>query len=90
MDKEQTARAAKIMQACSKHGVITERRIIDAEPDRPWHTLKEPDWNWTVYDYRIKPAEPEYVWVSLKQDGPPFVCFHTPTEGMTRYRRDKE
>ena len=26
-----------------------------------WHVVIEPTWNWDIYDYRIKPAEPKRV-----------------------------
>ena len=30
-----------------------------------WLYLADPDWNWELSDYRIKPKEPREVWVSF-------------------------
>jgi len=46
-----------VMQA-AKEGKEIESTFWDDKSI--WYDCKEPDWNWDVYDYRIKP-EPKYV-----------------------------
>ncbi len=78
-----------VMQALEDGSIIEHQRITSQDPN-PWETVDEPVWNWAYYTYRIKPSEPEYVWISFDADSTPKSCIttHVGTAGMIRYRRD--
>lgn len=35
-----------------------------------WIDVESPNWNWSLYDYRIKPREPRRIWVREYQSTP--------------------
>ena len=48
-----------------------EIEFVPNSPGGIWTLCKEPDWDWTMYDYRVKeqPKEPEYVPFTLEDAG---------------------
>jgi len=35
-----------------------------------WMDVEAPNWNWSLYDFRIKPREPRRIWVREYQSTP--------------------
>ena len=53
----QAAKEGKAIQSRRRH----PRPDIDA----CWRDAPEPSWNWSTFDYRVKPAEPRRVWLNV-------------------------
>ncbi len=92
MNKEQTVDASRVMLAQAS-GAVIERRTRTGSDGliNPWQIVDIPSWNWTDFDYRIRPQKPEYVWISFNEDSTPesYITTHISTKGMTRYRKDE-
>ena len=46
-----------------KEGKAIQRRHLHGI-DAPWIDAPKPSWNWSMFDYRVKP-EPRRVWVNM-------------------------
>lgn len=46
--------------------------------DVDWKDTVDPTWNWSVYDFRIKPAKPKDIWVN--EYGDTSHCYFSKTE----------
>ena len=55
-----------VMQA-AKEGKEIQRRHLHGI-DAPWIDTPKPSWNWSTFDYRVKPAEPRRIWVNMYDD----------------------
>ena len=52
-----------VMQA-AKEGKTIQFRVLDSSDiDVRWRDAHAPSWDWTVFDYRVKP-EPRRVWLN--------------------------
>ena len=63
----QAAKEGKAIQSLHRH-----YRGIDV----CWKDTPKPSWNWALFDYRVKPAEPRRVWVNVypTMGGRSYVC----------------
>ena len=53
-----------VMQAAKEGKTIqSRRRHPRPDIDACWRDAPEPSWNWSTYDYRVKP-EPRRVWLN--------------------------
>ena len=50
-----------------KQGKTVQSRRRHHHPgiDACWRDAPEPSWNWSTYDYRVKPAAPRRVWLNV-------------------------
>ena len=53
-----------VMQAAKEGKAIQRRYRTHPVTDVYWKDTPKPDWNWTSFDYRVKP-EPRRVWVNM-------------------------
>ena len=49
------------MQAAKEGKAIQRRHLHDT--DARWRDAPEPSWNWSTFDYRVKPA-PRRIWLN--------------------------
>ena len=49
-----------------KQGKTVQSRRRHHRPgiDARWRDAPEPSWNWSTYDYRVKPAELRRIWLN--------------------------
>ncbi len=65
-----------IMQAFADGKTIEYRNALER-----WEPIKDPLWNWTNFDYRIKP-EPKVIWVNEYPSGRCHVCHETKIDAV--------
>ena len=53
------------MQAAKEGKAIQRRYRTHPVTDVYWKDTPKPDWNWTDFNYRVKPAEPRKVWLNF-------------------------
>ena len=53
-----------VMQAANEGKAIQRRHRTHRNIDGFWKDVRSLHWNWTDFDYRVKPAEPRRVWVN--------------------------
>ena len=53
-----------VMQAAKEGKAIQSRHLPHRDIDVHWKDSPRPSWNWAMFDYRVKPAEPRRVWVN--------------------------
>ena len=70
MDYEQTKEAIKVMQAYVD-GEEIEACARDHMVSYDWYDCPTPNWDFSIWDYRIKPKEPRKYWIVFK-DGSPY------------------
>ncbi|WP_440984947.1 hypothetical protein ACQHIH_16175 [Xanthomonas sontii] len=59
-----TAEMIEVMQAHERG------QELELFMDGVWRKLYiPPSWNWSKYDYRIKPREPRVIWINEYKDG---------------------
>ena len=54
-----------VMQAANEGKAIQRRHRTHRNIDGFWKDVRSLHWNWTDFDYRVKPAEPRRVWLNL-------------------------
>ena len=59
MTPEQTIEAIRVMQAFAD-GKEVEFKWMSKD----WNSTDKPEWNWSAYDYRIKPTETLRPWTA--------------------------
>ena len=65
-----------------KEGKAIQRRHRHLHDiDVHWIDAPKPSWNWTAFDYRVKPREPRRIWVNDYPDG---------RESLARYETKEE
>lgn len=58
------------VMTAAKEGKAIQRRIrANRDIDGFWNDADRQHWNWTDFDYRVKPAEPRRIWVNLYSSG---------------------
>ena len=57
-------RMTAVMQAAKEGKAIQSRHRPHRDIDVCWRDAPKPSWNWSTFDYRVKPAEPRRVWVN--------------------------
>ena len=70
-----------VMQAAKEGKAIQRRHRHLHDIDVHWIDAPKPSWNWTAFDYRVKPAEPRRIWVNDYPDG---------RESLARYETKEE
>ena len=60
-----------VMQAAKEGKTIQSRNRERYHDDinAGWDDTTSPMWDWSAYDYRVKPAEPRRIWVNLYSSG---------------------
>lgn len=53
-----------VMQAANEGKAIQRRHRTHRNIDGFWKDVRVLHWNWTDFDYRVKPAEPRRVWLN--------------------------
>ena len=59
MTREQTIEAIRIMQA-----YVDGKEVEFKWGSMDWNSTDKPEWNWSAYDYRIKPAATLRPWTA--------------------------
>ena len=59
MTREQTIEAIRIMQA-----YVDGKEVEFKWMSKDWNSTDKPEWNWSAYDYRIKPTETLRPWTA--------------------------
>ena len=59
MTREQTIEAIRIMQA-----YVDGKEVEFKWGSMDWNSTDKPEWNWSAYDYRIKPTETLRPWTA--------------------------
>lgn len=54
-----------VMQAAKEGKAIQRRHRTYRDMDGFWNDADSQRWNWSTFDYRVKPAEPRKVWVNM-------------------------
>ena len=68
-----------VMQAAKEGKAIQRRPHHYPDTDVCWKDAPEPSWDWSTFDYRVKPAEPRQVWRNwypkLERWAPAATCY---------------
>ena len=59
MTREQTIEAIRIMQA-----YVDGKEVEFKWMSKDWNSTDKPEWNWSAYDYRIKPTATLRPWTA--------------------------
>ena len=59
MTREQTIEAIRIMQA-----YVDGKEVEFKWMSKDWNSTDKPEWNWSAYDYRIKPTATIRPWTA--------------------------
>jgi len=61
-----------VMQAAKEGKEIQKRYLYPSvSMTNEWVDFHIPDWNWGIYDYRVKPVEPKRVRLYVNEKGCP-------------------
>ena len=58
-------RMVAVMQAFKEGRAIQYRARGSKDTDKIWDDAPNPRWDWSVFDYRVKPAPPRRIWVNM-------------------------
>ena len=77
----QAAKEGKALQSGHRHRPDTDVR---------WADVSEPNWNWAMFDYRVKPTEPRRVWMNWypTMNCRSSVCYDSREEAASFARHD--
>lgn len=56
-------RRIEVMKAFARGQTLQIINVVDGSRD--WHDVINPDWNWSWYDYRIKPEPPPEIYCNF-------------------------
>ena len=75
-------RMIAVMQAAKEGKAIQSRLRTHRDIDEFWSYVLAPSWDWSVFDYRVKPAEPRKVWMIMypTMGGRSYVCYNSREE----------
>ena len=79
-----------VMQAAKEGKAIQRRHHYLQDADVHWEDTPKPVWNWTSFDYRVKPAEPRKVWLNVypTMNCRSSVCYDSREEAANCARHD--
>ena len=79
-----------VMQAAKEGKAIQRRHHHLHDIDVHWIDAPKPSWNWTAFDYRVKPAEPRRVWLNFypTMGCRSSVCYDSREEAASFARHD--
>ena len=79
-----------VMQAAKEGKAIQRRSRAHRDIDACWGDAPQPSWNWTYFDYRVKPAEPRRIWVNWypTKKCRSSVCYDSREEAASFARHD--
>ena len=62
-----------VLTAAKEGKTIQSRRRAYRDIDGYWSDLIKSIWDWSTYDYRVKPEELRRVWLNIREDVMPSV-----------------
>ena len=80
-----------VMQAAKEGKAIqSRRRHPRPDIDACWRDAPEPSWNWSTFDYRVKPAELRRIWLNVypTMGCRSSVCYDSREEAASFARHD--
>jgi hypothetical protein len=60
MNRDETRKAAEVMLAYADGELVEQARAYEGMSAREWHLHREMTWDWSRYEYRIKPKPREF------------------------------
>jgi len=79
MNKAETEKAIKVMQAYADGKEIQFKRENSQKPWKDFKPGSEPIWDWYLFEYRVKP-EPIVRWAALSRNNEVIVIYRTKKE----------
>ena len=79
-----------VMQAAKEGKAIQRRHRHLHDIDVHWRDAPKSSWNWTSFDYRVKPAPPRRVWLNWypTMNCRSLVCYDSREEAASLARHD--